>query len=336
MSTDLEIYKKNRIIEATNKYNSDYNIITNKFNSDIKLIQKSNYSNKIKQNLINTVTKTYNSNVKILKNNYNLNISQINKFIPSKINITNSNKKALLFGINYTGTSNELYGCINDMNSIKERITNNGFKSNDITILTDLTTKKPTRENILSEFKTLLINSKPGHLLVVAFSGHGSNTSDKNGDETDGRDEVIIPLDSKAIVDDELKQIIQTYLKKDVTLFALFDSCFSGTMLDLKYQYLDSLNYDNYTENNKTLETLGNVFMISGCTDRQTSADAYFDKKAQGAMTWSLLESLKINSSCSWRQLVKNMRDNLKKSGFSQIPQFSCGKFEDIDKPIFI
>jgi hypothetical protein len=34
----------------------------------------------------------------------------------------------------------------------------------------------------------------------------------------------------------------------------MFDSCFSGSVLDLKYQYMDSLNYDNYTENNKELE----------------------------------------------------------------------------------
>jgi len=129
---------------------------------------------------------------------------------------------------------------------------------------------------------------------------------------------------------------IKTNLKKNVTLFAMFDSCFSGSVLDLKYQYLDSLNYDNYTENNKELETLGNVFMISGCTDCQTSADSVFNNKLNGAMTWALLESLNQNSNFTWRELVKNMRQNLKSLGYSQIPQFSTGKFENIDLKVFI
>ena len=116
----------------------------------------------------------------------------------------------------------------------------------------------------------------------------------------------------------------------------MFDSCFSGSVLDLKYQYLDSLNYDKYTENDKDAITIGNVFMISGCTDEQTSADAVFDNKANGAMTWALLQSLNQTPTASWKELLKSMRDILKKSQFSQIPQFSSGKFVDIDTPVFI
>jgi hypothetical protein len=116
----------------------------------------------------------------------------------------------------------------------------------------------------------------------------------------------------------------------------MFDSCFSGSMLDLKYQYLDSLNYDNYTENEKQLETTGNVFMISGCTDKQTSADAVINNNACGAMTWSFLEAAKEKTGCTWRELIKSMRDKLKLSEFDQIPQFSSGTFVDIDAAIFI
>jgi hypothetical protein len=99
---------------------------------------------------------------------------------------------------------------------------------------------------------------------------------------------------------------------------------------------MDSLNYDNYTENSKDAITNGNVFMISGCTDEQTSADAVFNNKPNGAMTWSLLESLKQKPNNSWRELVKSMRDLLKTSHFDQIPQFSSGSFVNIDTPVFI
>ena len=92
----------------------------------------------------------------------------------------------------------------------------------------------------------------------------------------------------------------------------------------------------NYTENNKAAITNGNVFMISGCTDNQTSADAVFNNKPNGAMTWSLLESLKQPQNINWREIVKSMRNLLKRSNFSQIPQFSSGSFVNIDTPIFI
>ena len=139
-----------------------------------------------------------------------------------------------------------------------------------------------------------------------------------------------------SITDDELKQIIVSYLKEGVTLFAFFDSCFSGSVLDLKYQYLDSLNNNNYTENTKNLETMGDVFMISGCTDNQQSADAYINNTSQGAMTWSLLSSLDSNPKCTWRELLQNMRQLLKTANYVQIPQLSTGKIEDIDKKIFV
>ena len=48
-------------------------------------------------------------------------------------------------------------------------------------------------------------------------------------------------------------------IKPNVTLFCVFDSCHSGTVLDLKYQYLDSSNYNSFSENEKNLETNGNV-----------------------------------------------------------------------------
>ena len=38
--------------------------------------------------------------------------------IPSKLNQTVFKKSALLVGINYTKTPNELYGCINDIKNI--------------------------------------------------------------------------------------------------------------------------------------------------------------------------------------------------------------------------
>ena len=333
MSSDLDTYKQNRINENNAIFNNNVSRLYSVVVSNIRSVQRSRQSNNVKQRQINSLTNQYYSNVNSLKTNLDKRILSIKNYVPKIITI-NKNKKALLIGINYTGTSNELYGCINDVNSIKERITKQGFSN--INVITDLTTKKATRINILEGFKNLLMNCQAGDLLFFVYSGHGSYAIDRNGDEKDGRDELIVSCDLQGVLDDELKTLIQTYLKADVTLFALFDSCFSGSVLDLKYQFMDSLNYENFTENSKQLETLGNIFMISGCTDNQTSADAVFEGKANGAMTWSLLESLKQKPNVNWRELVVNMRDLLKTSEFTQIPQFSCGTFENIDATVFI
>jgi hypothetical protein len=333
MSSELDTYKQNRINENNAIFNASVSRLYSTTVANIRTVQKSRQSNMTKQKQINSLVNQYNINVNNLKSNLNKSNLSIRNFIPKNI-IINKNKKALLIGINYTDTSNELYGCINDVTNVKERISNQGFT--DITVLTDLTTKKATRNNILEEFKNLLTNSKEGDLLFLLYSGHGSYVLDKNGDEKTGYDQLIVPCDFNAILDDELKSLIQTHLKTDVTLFAMFDSCFSGSVLDLRYQYMDSVNYDKFTENNKQLETKGDVFMISGCSDYQTSADAFINNKATGAMTWSLLEALKQTPKCSWRELVIKMRDLLQTSQYDQIPQFSCGTFEDIDTPNFI
>ena len=338
MNPELEIYKKNRINEFQNIYNSNISRLYVALVNNVRNIQSARFISKsLKQKNINNLITQYNANVNTLKNALEQAIIGVQNFVPKQINIIKTNnKKALLIGINYTGTTNQLYGCINDVNCIKDRIVKQGFIDNNIKIITDLTPKKANRVNILKEFKNLLVNSQAGDLLFFLYSGHGSYTIDRNGDERNGYDEMIVTCDLQGILDDELKSLIQTYLKAEVTLFALFDSCFSGTVLDLKYQYLDSLNYEKYTENSKDLETNGNVFMISGCTDQQTSADAFINGKASGAMTWSLLEGLKQKPVCSWRELIKTMRDLLKQSQYEQIPQLSSGTFVNIDTHVFI
>ena len=333
MSTELSAYRQSRANALITAYRKNIYRFYAQAIKSIRNIQRSRISAQSKRRLINNIITTYNRNRRALITNTINNLAIIRNYVPHALKI-NKNKRALLVGINYTGSEYELNGCINDVNTLRERISQQGFQS--IDMLTDLTSKKPTRENILKELTALLSSAQEGDLLFFSYSGHGSYTLDKNGDENTLYDQLIIPSDLYAIVDDELKAIIQAHLKKGVTLFALFDSCFSGSVLDLKYQYMDSLNYDKFTENNKELETNGNVFMISGCSDYQTSADAVINNKATGAMTWSFSEALKQNDKCSWRELVKNMRTLLKTSHYDQIPQFSCGIFENIDAQVFI
>ena len=58
-------------------------------------------------------------------------------------------------------------------------------------------------------------NSKPGDLLFFHYSGHGSYILDKDGDEIDGCDEMIVSSDMYSITDDELKSIINDNLNNN-------------------------------------------------------------------------------------------------------------------------
>ena len=74
----------------------------------------------------------------------------------------------------------------------------------------------------------------------LIFAGHGGQTPDLDGDEDDGYDEVIYPVDFRVaghIVDDEMHRILVQSLQPGVRLTAIFDSCHSGSALDLPYLY---------------------------------------------------------------------------------------------------
>jgi hypothetical protein len=75
---------------------------------------------------------------------------------------------------------------------------------------------------------------------VLTSVGHGGQTEDLDGDEDDGYDEVIYPVDFRQtghITDDEMHRIMVQPLPAGVRLTAIFDSCHSGTALDLPYIY---------------------------------------------------------------------------------------------------
>lgn len=296
------------------------NIINRNYEKAILLCNNSNLEDTKKIKLM-----------KYLINRYNNKINDINKE-----RITN-NKTALLIGINYYNTQYQLNGCINDVNAMKKFLLDKNF--NNIKILTDDSSsiENPTKNNITNELIRVLINSKSGDTVVVTYSGHGSYIIDENNDELRGYDQTIIGCDLKSIKDDELKSIIGKYLKKDVTLFCLFDSCYSGSVLDLRYQYSDSLNGNKLTINNKEKETRGNVIMISGCHDEQTSADAYINNKYNGAMTSAFLNcyNSKSQKNLTWKNLLLGMRKYLKKNDFSQISQLTSGKPIDMNSIVF-
>jgi hypothetical protein len=91
-------------------------------------------------------------------------------------------KKALLIGINYFQTPNQLHGCINDVKNIKEFLISRGFKdepSSMIVLTDDQPSKLPLKSNILSSCEWLVKDAEPGDSLFFHYSGHGEQVADK-------------------------------------------------------------------------------------------------------------------------------------------------------------
>lgn len=153
-------------------------------------------------------------------------------------------RKALSIGINYIGSKNALRGCINDSHAmtafLKDRY---GYKDEDMVILTDDSRNPqsiPTRENILRAMQWLVSDARTNDCLFLHYSGHGGQVADQDGDEDDGYDECIYPVDFERagpIIDDIIHDIVVRPLPPGVRLTAVFDSCHSGSCMDLPYIY---------------------------------------------------------------------------------------------------
>ncbi|RJE21388.1 hypothetical protein PHISCL_06258 [Aspergillus sclerotialis] len=153
-------------------------------------------------------------------------------------------RKALLIGINYFGQPNQLHGCINDVTNMSVFLNQKyGYRREDMVILTDdqqNVKSIPNKANILRAMQWLVTGAQPNDSLFIHFSGHGGRTPDLDGDEDDGYDDVIYPVDYRVaghIVDDDMHAIMVRPLRPGVRLTAIFDSCHSGTALDLPYVY---------------------------------------------------------------------------------------------------
>jgi len=77
------------------------------------------------------------------------------------------------------------------------------------------------------------------------------------------------------------------------------------------------------------------VFMLSGCKDDQTSADATIGGSHVGAMSWALLKTLNERPGLSYIQVLQETR-HLLAGQYTQIPQLSIGLEVDLNQPMHI
>lgn len=153
-------------------------------------------------------------------------------------------KRALLIGISDYGNADEdpdkwanISGA-NDISLLTPLFKLQGFH------VTCLVNAQATHSKISKALAKLAKDSQKGDVVYVHFSMHGQPFEDLNGDEEDGWDEALIPVDAQMryaegvyegknhLLDDELEiyfNDIRAKIGTNGQLFVVLDACHSGT-----------------------------------------------------------------------------------------------------------
>ncbi|KAF9042934.1 peptidase C14, caspase domain-containing protein [Panaeolus papilionaceus] len=221
------------------------------------------------------------------------------------------------------------------------------FKSENIILLTDDelggASAKPTRREMFNAMSWLVDGARMHDSLFFHYSGHGGQVDDESGQELDGKDEVIFPMDFKEagdIIDDDLFKTLVEPLPPGARLTAVFDACHSGTVLDLPYLHsahgrLRSVQHISRRMRSRGQAPSADVISFSACKDDETSADTFHGGVAVGAMSYALITTLKDNPHQTYEQLLRHLRDILIPK-YDQKAQISGTHPVDLDRQFIL
>ncbi|MCP4933821.1 MAG: caspase family protein [bacterium] len=159
----------------------------------------------------------------------------------------NARKYGFLVGVsNYPNLEKkfQLSGPDNDVELMKNVLLQMQVEERDIKLLYSSHTQRPTRENIIEGLRELATKTTANDFVYLFFAGHGSRQPARAGDteEEDQLDEIFLPEDvgtwsdeigavERAITDNEINALITAIRANGTFVWAIFDSCHSGTML---------------------------------------------------------------------------------------------------------
>lgn len=258
-------------------------------------------------------------------------------------------KLALTVGIN-TYPNAPLSGCVNDATDWRDLLQERGYYV--ATLLDELATKK----TILDALRTRVARARWGDRIVFTYSGHGSWVPDGNGDEADGRDEVLCAYDYEdggLILDDELAEVFAAR-RAGVRVVVISDSCHSGTVSRFvdpsrlfieakKLRYVDPSTFLTRPSQVAAMtkvralpattapRTSAGTVLLSGCSDEEYSYDAFINGRPNGAFTEAAIRTFRREENAAnvlpapraprisrWH---KEIRQGLPSADYPQSPQ---------------
>jgi hypothetical protein len=282
---------------------------------------------------------------------------------------SNVQKWALLIGINEYPKLESRYhleGCLNDVDSLEELLTSRlfAFPARNILKLSSPAADAEhlaTRDNILAAFRRHLIENdkiQQDDIVVIYYSGHGSQIPDEDGDEEDGFDETIVPCDSgdrsnreevRDISDDEISALLDQLALRTKNINLLIDSCHSGTitraLMDAestdalgRERYLPPASYPVTTTTRPVTRAATRAMgpsgwmplsdgyvVVSACMANERAREdrfSFWRRKPYGIMTHYLLEAMKeIGPETTYFDIWDQLRIKVSKHNRWQTPQ---------------
>ena len=148
-------------------------------------------------------------------------------------------RRALLIGIDQYPNippQYQLHGCVNDVQLLHGILRDRfGFPEQNIVVLTNA---QATQQGIRAAVEALIAATQPDDVVVIQYSGHGSQAPDgPEADEPNGMDSTIVPCDSgrgtlpnRDITDDEVHQWLSRLTQRTSNVTLILDCCHSGTI----------------------------------------------------------------------------------------------------------
>lgn len=252
------------------------------------------------------------------------------------------NKRALLIGINDYEYDDipDLKGTHNDVAAMHDVLVRRfGFAESNVMELLD---GKATRDGIFTAIRSHLLQAaNSSSVVVLYFSGHGSQMRDASREEADGWDETLVTQDSshagsgenRDISDDEVKGILSELAAKAGQVTMVSDSCHSGTVArsltgtprlappDERAAPSARSRYPNQSTAGLFTPT-ARYALISGARADEYSYEKKLDGETRGALTYYLVTNLwRARADWTYRDVMARVAADVTTNFPAQHPQ---------------
>jgi len=270
-------------------------------------------------------------------------------------------RRAVVVGLNEYATQPGLRGCVNDgtnLGLVMEQFA--GFASAEVRVISD---EAAAKRDIEEHLEWLVTGAKAGDLLVLHFSGHGSQAPDSGAadEPVDHLDEILCPYDmdwdGTFITDDYLRE--RLVVPAGVVLEVILDACHTGdsnvefgaatpapaASSERRPRFLpppaDIVSRSAVAGNPTARLFRGamtpRVALWSACGAAQTADDARIDGLFNGAFSFYFCKHLReAQGNLSRRELLTRVRQSLAQAGHSQIPELTAPTELMLAKPFHL
>ena len=231
-------------------------------------------------------------------------------------------KRAFMVGISHYDTALTGYQW-NNINGAEDVLLLSPILQKQGFSLTTILDEQATYDNITHQLTHFISKTKKGDIVYIHFSTHGQPVEDLNGDETDGWDEAIVPIDAYKIyrkgiyegkhhlIDDQLNTLLKELRKKigpNGFLYVVIDACHAGTSSRANDETVRGTNV-GFTSNNKIFKPspdkkshyridastkLSNVMFIEACRADQVNREIKVADKHYGPLSYNIAQTLSV------------------------------------------